>query len=508
MDGTAHEVAQAGVDHAVAGQQALACKRGANDFGFKVHAVGALDADLRIGQGGKDQLANLFSIHFGDGDKGMSDMTGYNSSLPEPGQRSRAETPCLMSSTPFPAPGYRPDTEPGRGPDHRPDPDPERGPDPGPDPIPERAPGLTPGRGPGDHPEPEPGPDPGPDPGPTPPPVRQPDPRLDADTTSGVTDSLVRSARNVFDIEIRALQALAGRSDGSFEQAGQLLLACAGRVVVSGMGKSGHIGRKIAATLASTGTPSFFVHPGEASHGDLGMITDADVVILISYSGESDELLTIVPALRRQGLRLISMTGNGQSRLARLADVHLDISVAEEACPLGLAPTSSTTATLVMGDALAVSLLEARGFTAEDFARSHPAGSLGRRLLLRISDIMHSGSDIPCVHPDDSMADALVEMPRKGLGMTAVIDHASRVLGVFTDGDLRRTLDDAQIDLRQTPVRTLMTARPKTINGNRLAVEAARMMEAHKIHALLVADADDRLVGALNIHDLLRARVV
>lgn len=421
-----------------------------------------------------------------------------------------------MTVKPYPDPDYRPDPEPGRGPDHRPDRGPDRGPDPGPDPIPEHAPGQRPGREPGQPPEPEPDPrhdpDPGPDPDPerNPPPARRPDPRLAQQPASdrAGTGFLLHAARRVFDIETRALQSLAGRIDDRFGQACRLLLACPGRIVVSGMGKSGHIGRKIAATLASTGTPSFFVHPGEASHGDLGMITDDDVVILISYSGESDELLTIVPALKRQGLRLISMTGNSQSRLARLADVHLDISVPEEACPLGLAPTSSTTATLVMGDALAVSLLEARGFTAEDFARSHPAGSLGRRLLLRISDIMHSGSDVPRVHPDDSMAEALVEMTRKGLGMTAVIDHDGRVLGVFTDGDLRRTLDDAQIDLRQTPVRALMTARPKTINADRLAVEAARMMEAHKIHALLVADADDRLVGALNIHDLLRARVV
>ena len=471
-------------------------------------------------------------------------MTGYNSSLPEPGQRHRAENLLSMTIPPPPDPDYRPDTEPGRGPDPRPDPGPERGPDPGPDPIPDRFPGRSPDRGPDPVPEPEPipgrqpesdpdpipgpgpdidpvpdsGPDPAPDPEPDPTPGdpgRRPDPRLALSASAAPlpvamanAESLTRSARRVFDIETRALQALAERIDASFQHACQLLLACSGRVVVSGMGKSGHIGRKIAATLASTGTPAFFVHPGEASHGDLGMITDGDVVILISYSGESDELLTIVPALKRQGLRLIAMTGNEQSRLARLADVHLDISVTEEACPLGLAPTTSTTATLVMGDALAVSLLEARGFTAEDFARSHPAGSLGRRLLLRISDIMHSGSDVPRVHPDDSMADALVEMTRKGLGMTAVIDSDDRVLGVFTDGDLRRTLDDAEIDLRQTPVRALMTARPKTIGADRLAVEAARMMEAHKIHALIVADAQERLVGALNIHDLLRARVV
>lgn len=321
-------------------------------------------------------------------------------------------------------------------------------------------------------------------------------------------ESLARTGRRVFEIETRALEALRQRINGDFHRACRLLLTCEGRVVVSGMGKSGHVGNKIAATLASTGTPSFFVHPAEASHGDLGMITDTDVMIAISYSGESDELLTIVPVLKRQGTRLIAMTGNERSSLARLADVHLDVRVEEEACPLGLAPTSSTTASLVMGDALAVALLEARGFTAEDFARSHPAGSLGRRLLLHISDIMHTGDSVPRVGPSASVADALVEMTRKGLGMTGIVDDLGRLLGVFTDGDLRRTLDDAAIELRDTPVQALMTTRAKTITPNRLAVEAARLMEEHTIHALLVVQDDGTLVGALNIHDLLRARVV
>lgn len=316
------------------------------------------------------------------------------------------------------------------------------------------------------------------------------------------------SARRVIAIEVRALEALLARIDERFVAACAMLLSCAGRVVVTGMGKSGHVARKIAATLASTGTPAFFVHPGEASHGDLGMITDQDLVLAISNSGETEEILTIVPFLRRQGNPLIAMTGKPQSTLARLADLHLDASVPAEACPLGLAPTASTTAALVMGDALAIALLEARGFTAEDFARSHPAGSLGRRLLLRISDIMHVGEGVPRVGREASISDALVEMTRKGLGMTAIVDDQGRLLGVFTDGDLRRTLDDEQIDLRSTPVTTVMTAHPRTIGPERLAVEAARMMEAHKINALLVIDESGTLLGALNIHDLLRARVV
>ncbi len=319
---------------------------------------------------------------------------------------------------------------------------------------------------------------------------------------------LRRSGLAVIETETRALEALQARVDGDFVAACQLLYRCKGRVVTTGMGKSGHIARKVAATLASTGTPSFYVHPGEACHGDLGMITDADVVVALSNSGETDEVLTIVPVLKRQGNPMIALTGRPRSTLARLADVHLDVSVPAEACPLGLAPTASTTAALVMGDALAIALLEARGFTDEDFARSHPAGSLGRRLLLHIADIMHRGPEVPSVPAEASLSDALVEMSRKRLGMTAVIDANQKLLGVFTDGDLRRTLDDANIDLRGTPVLSVMNRSPKTIGADKLAVEAARLMEAHKINAVLVVDAEERLVGALNIHDLLRARVV
>jgi arabinose-5-phosphate isomerase len=320
--------------------------------------------------------------------------------------------------------------------------------------------------------------------------------------------SLKRSALVVIETEARAIEALRNRIDDSFLRACQLMFECPGRVIVSGMGKSGHIARKIAATLASTGTPAFFVHPGEASHGDLGMITQKDVVLALSNSGETDELLTILPVIKRQGIRLIVMTGNPDSSLATMGDVHLDVSVPEEACPLGLAPTASTTAALVMGDALAIALLEARGFTDEDFARSHPAGTLGRRLLLHISDIMHMGEQIPCIGEHSNLSEALVEMTRKGLGMTAIVDAERRLLGVFTDGDLRRAVDNKSVDLRTTPVTALMTAQPKTISGDKLAIEAARLMEAHKIHALLVVSADNRVVGALNIHDLLRARVV
>ncbi len=322
------------------------------------------------------------------------------------------------------------------------------------------------------------------------------------------TGRLAASARRVIAIEAQAISALAERIDGDFVRACTLMLQCSGRVVVSGMGKSGHVGRKIAATLASTGTPSFFMHPGEASHGDLGMIADGDVVIALSNSGETDELLTILPLIRRRNVRLIGISGNPASSLARLSDVHLDVSVPLEACPLNLAPTSSTTAAVVMGDALAIALLEARGFTADDFARSHPAGALGRRLLLRIADIMHTGAAIPRVARAASASDALVEMTRKGLGMTAVVDADGQLAGIFTDGDLRRAVDDAEIDLRRTPVAELMTANPKSVQPEQLAVEAAKLMEDHKIHALLVQDDQGVLVGALNIHDLLRARVV
>jgi arabinose-5-phosphate isomerase len=321
-------------------------------------------------------------------------------------------------------------------------------------------------------------------------------------------EALVLSARTVIATEAAAIRALEPRIGPEFVEACRLIMACAGRVVVTGMGKSGHVARKIAATLASTGTPAFFVHPGEASHGDLGMILPQDVVLALSNSGETDEVLFILPVIKRQGIPLIAITGNAHSSLADQADVHLDASIAAEACPLGLAPTASTTAALVMGDALAIALLEARGFTSEDFARSHPAGSLGRRLLLHISDIMHTGEGIPTVPPNASLTQALMEMTRKHLGMTAVIDSNRRLLGVFTDGDLRRALDDDGVDLRGATVAELMTRGPKTIGTDKLAIEAAQLMEKHQIHALLVVNDDQQVVGALNIHDLLRARVV
>ncbi|WP_243039219.1 KpsF/GutQ family sugar-phosphate isomerase [Dyella sedimenti] len=321
-------------------------------------------------------------------------------------------------------------------------------------------------------------------------------------------DSIVRNARTVIATEAAAIRALEPRVGPEFVEACRLILGCSGRVVVTGMGKSGHVGRKIAATLASTGTPAFFVHPGEASHGDLGMILPQDVVLALSNSGETDEVLFILPVIKRQGIPLIAITGNAQSSLAEQANVHLDASIAAEACPLGLAPTASTTAALVMGDALAVALLEARGFTSEDFARSHPAGSLGRRLLLHISDVMHTGEGIPAVPPNATLTEALMEMTRKHLGMTAVIDASKHLLGVFTDGDLRRALDDDDLDLRGATVAELMTRGPKTISADKLAIEAAQLMEKHQIHALLVVNDEQQVVGALNIHDLLRARVV
>ena len=329
-----------------------------------------------------------------------------------------------------------------------------------------------------------------------------------APTTPAPTPaSLAASGRRVLEIERQALAAVGERIGGEFARACALVMAGRGRVVATGMGKSGHIARKIAATLASTGTPAFFVRPGEAGHGDLGMITDADVVLAISYSGESDEILMLLPALRRQGNTVIAMTGRPQSTLAREADVHLDVSVPAEACPLHLAPTSSTTATLALGDAMAVALLEARGFTADDFARSHPAGSLGRRLLLHIDDVMHGGDALPRVGAGASVAEALVEMSRKRLGMTAVVDDGGRLLGLFTDGDLRRALDQG-VDVRQTPIAEVMTRNPRTVRAGQMATEAAHLMEQHRINGLVVVDADGRAVGALNIHDLLRARVV
>nr|WP_298121277.1 KpsF/GutQ family sugar-phosphate isomerase [uncultured Pseudoxanthomonas sp.] len=320
--------------------------------------------------------------------------------------------------------------------------------------------------------------------------------------------SLAASGRRVIEIEARALDALAARIDGTFSAACHAILAGQGRVVCTGMGKSGHVARKIAATLASTGTPAFYVHPGEAGHGDLGMITDADIVLALSYSGESDEVLMLLPVLKRQGNLVIGMTGRPQSTLARESDLHLDVSVPAEACPLDLAPTSSTTASLAMGDALAVALLDARGFTADDFARSHPAGSLGRRLLLHITDVMHAGDEVPRVDVDATLSQALVEMSRKRLGMTAVVDADGRLAGLFTDGDLRRTLDNPALDVRSARIAEVMTRAPKTIGADQLAVEAARLMETHKISGLVVVDDEQRPVGALNIHDLLRARVV
>jgi arabinose-5-phosphate isomerase len=320
-------------------------------------------------------------------------------------------------------------------------------------------------------------------------------------------DELLELGREVLRIEAHAVLSLGDRLGPGFVDAVRLILACHGRVVVSGIGKSGHIARKIAATMASTGTPAFFVHPAEACHGDLGMITPEDVVVAISHSGESAELVAIVPLLKRHGTTLIAITGVPTSTLATLACVHLDAAVEKEACPLGLAPTSSTTAALALGDALAVALLKARGFSAQDFARSHPGGKLGRRLLVRVSDVMHTGLDLPRVGISSSLADALLEMSAKGLGMTAIIDGDDRILGIFTDGDLRRTLA-AGADLRHARIADLMKRNPRTINADRLAVEAVQRMETLRINGMLVADADGRLIGVFNMHDLLRAGVL
>ncbi|AHF02711.1 D-arabinose 5-phosphate isomerase [Marichromatium purpuratum 984] len=324
---------------------------------------------------------------------------------------------------------------------------------------------------------------------------------------AGEHDRIIDLARAVLDTEAQAITALAARIDTPFVTACRYMLACAGRIVVTGMGKSGHIGGKIAATLASTGSPAFFVHPGEASHGDLGMITPLDVVVAISNSGETAEVLTILPVLKRLGVPMIAMTGRRDSTLAREADVHLDVTVSAEACPLGLAPTTSTTATLAMGDALAVALLEARGFTAEDFARSHPAGSLGRRLLLHVDDIMHRDERVPRVGREASLLATLEEISRKGLGMSAVVDDDGRLCGIFTDGDLRRALDRG-VDVHHTRIETVMTRDCVTISPGALAAEALQLMEARSINALLALDGERRPVGALNMHDLLRAGVV
>jgi arabinose-5-phosphate isomerase len=317
----------------------------------------------------------------------------------------------------------------------------------------------------------------------------------------------------VLKAEAEAVTALIDRLDSEFEQACELILNCKGRIVVTGMGKSGHIGNKIAATLASTGSPAFFMHPGEASHGDLGMITKHDLVIALSNSGETNEITLLLPMLKRMGIPLIALTGKPQSTLATTADIHLDVSVSKEACPLGLAPTSSTTASLAMGDALAVAVLQARGFTEEDFAMSHPGGNLGRRLLLRVSDIMHTGNQIPLVNADSSLKQTLLEMTRKGLGMAGVIDSKSldqkhnALLGIYTDGDLRRTFEQMP-NIETASVKDYMTANCITIQAHSIASEALKVMHDHKINALMVVDENNTIQGALNMHDLLRAGIV
>ena len=314
-------------------------------------------------------------------------------------------------------------------------------------------------------------------------------------------------AHRTFDIEAQALLGLKARTGASFGAAVEAMLACRGRVVVMGMGKSGHVGRKIAATLASTGTPALFVHPGEASHGDLGMVTGSDLVLALSNSGESEELEAILPMLKRLGVKLIAITGRAESSLARHADVTLDSAVDQEACPLNLAPTASTTAQLALGDALAVALLDARGVREEDFARSHPGGALGRKLLMHVRDLMRSGDEVPVVGPDAAFVEVMREMTRKGLGATAVADAERRVLGIFTDGDLRRLVEQGR-DLRALTAREVMHARSRLVREDALAVEAADLMEAHRITSVLVVDADARLVGALNSNDLMRAKVI
>ena len=334
------------------------------------------------------------------------------------------------------------------------------------------------------------------------------DPMPTAPTPDSIPDFALRaSGVSVIETEARALSALVDRVDARFAAACRLMLSCRGRVVVTGMGKSGHVAGKIAATLASAGTPAFFVHPGEAGHGDAGMITQADMVLALSNSGETDEILTILPIIKRLGIPLVTLTGNDISRLATEADVNIDVSVEQEACPLGLAPTASTTAALAMGDALAIALLEARGFSAEDYARSHPGGRLGRRLLLHIGDVMHTGADVPRVHSGETVSNALVEMTRSRLGMTAVVDAANHVLGVFTDGDLRRALE-SDIDMKHTRIDEVMTRDCVTVAPETLAAQAVHLMQQRAINSLPVVDESRHLVGALNMHDLLRAGVM
>ena len=335
-----------------------------------------------------------------------------------------------------------------------------------------------------------------------------------ADFSSGYTipdmsqsSDLIQSAQRTIRLELEAVEGLLAHIDADFVRACEMILASKGRVVVVGMGKSGHVGNKIAATLASTGTTAFFVHPAEASHGDMGMITKDDIILALSNSGTTNEIVTLLPLIKRLGIQMISVTGNPESTLAKAAEVNLNVHVAHEACPLNLAPTSSTTAALVMGDALAVALLEARGFTAEDFAFSHPGGALGRRLLLKVEHVMHSGDELPHVQRGTPLKDALMEMTRKGLGMTVILEADGRLAGVFTDGDLRRTLDRA-IDIRTATIDAVMTPHGKTARPEMLAAEALKIMEDHKIGALVVVNSDDRPIGALNMHDLLRAGVM
>ncbi len=321
------------------------------------------------------------------------------------------------------------------------------------------------------------------------------------------TASALELARRVLDIEADAVRALGARLDERFLAAVSLILACRGRVIVSGIGKSGHIARKIASTLSSTGTPAYFVHPAEASHGDLGMIQREDVFIAISYSGESDELLRIVPLVKRQGARLVVMSGRAQSSLARASDVYLDAAVEQEACPHNLAPTASTTAALALGDALAVALLDARGFSADDFARSHPGGALGRKLLTHVADVMRTGEAVPAVQAGTTLAEAILEITKKGMGMTTVVDAERRLVGLFTDGDLRRVLARAA-DPRGLRVDEVMTREPRSVRPEALAVEAVELMERRKSTQMPVVDAEGRLVGALNIHDLFQAKIL
>lgn len=330
--------------------------------------------------------------------------------------------------------------------------------------------------------------------------------RRHSDPANPDSDQIIAAGRRALEIEGRAIAALVPRLDASFARACALCLASRGRVIVTGMGKSGHVGGKIAATLASTGTPSFFMHAAEASHGDIGMITREDVLLALSNSGETAEVLTLIPHCSRLGVAIIAVTGNARSTLARAASVHLDVSVTEEACPLNLAPTASTTATLAIGDALAVALLEARGFTPQDFARSHPGGALGRKLLLHVADVMRTGEGLPVVSPTDSLAEGLVIISKKGLGM-CVVAESGRVLGVFTDGDLRRVLDRG-LDVHKTSMADVMTSPGKRVKPSELAAEAAHLMEKHRITALPVVDDAGVLIGALNVHDLLRAGVL